>query len=244
MATIAPDIFVTGSAHIEHKMLFHSISMEIRAGQWTALLGPSGIGKSTLLRLIADLHHVAQFEGKIRCSDDLPLHGRVSYMAQDDLLLPWANIEQNIMLGSRLRGEKPPYQLAQKLINSVGLADHVHKYPSMLSGGQRQRVALLRTLIENRPVILLDEPFSTLDMCTRADMHDLATQYFKDYTVLLVTHDPNEAARLCQSIYYLHNQSLVKADNLSPPFPKSIDDKQVFTLQTKLTQQIRAGGTG
>jgi putative hydroxymethylpyrimidine transport system ATP-binding protein len=111
----------------------------------------------------------------------------------------------------------------------------------MLSGGERQRVALARTLIEDRPLVLLDEPFSALDVRTRADMQELAARHFQDRTVLLVTHDPYEAVRLCGSIYCLQGQKLQQSRHLEPPFPKMLDDKDLFALQAELLSQIRAG---
>ena len=155
----SPEILVSGIAHLGGRLLFDSLTLQLRPGEWTALLGPSGSGKSTLLRLIAGLPVAAEFEGHIEADDKQGLSGRIGYMAQQDLLLEWATIRDNIALGSRLRGQAcPPDRLAD-IIGAVGLDDKAEKRPCELSGGQRQRVALARTLLEDRPVILLDEPF-------------------------------------------------------------------------------------
>ena len=230
-----------GDTKIAGVTLFRDIEMDIKSGQWTALLGPSGAGKSTILKLIAGIDQIASFHGSITCDNGKSLAGHVSYMAQDDLLLPWATVWQNINLGKKLRAEPEDRAISDHIITEVGLLDHVDKYPSMLSGGERQRVALARTLIEDRPVVLLDEPFSALDVRTRADMQELAARHFQNRTVLLVTHDPNEAVRLCGSIYCLQGQKLQKSGHLEPPFPKMLDDKDLFALQSKLLAQIRAG---
>ena len=230
-----------GDTKIAGVTLFRDIEMDIKSGQWTALLGPSGAGKSTILKLIAGIDQIASFHGSITCDNGKSLAGQVSYMAQDDLLLPWATVWQNINLGKKLRAEPEDRAISDHIITEVGLLDHVDKYPSMLSGGERQRVALARTLIEDRPVVLLDEPFSALDVRTRADMQELAARHFQNRTVLLVTHDPNEAVRLCGSIYCLQGQKLQKSGHLEPPFPKMLDDKDLFALQSKLLAQIRAG---
>lgn len=235
------NIHVEGDTSIAGIALFSDIKMDIMSGQWTALLGPSGAGKSTILKLIAGIDQIASFDGSIKCDDGKSLAGRVSYMAQDDLLLPWATVHQNINLGKRLRAEPEDRAKSDHIIAAVGLSGHVDKYPSMLSGGERQRVALARTLIEDRPVVLLDEPFSALDVRTRADMQELAARHFKDRTVLLVTHDPSEAVRLCGSIFCLQGQKLEKSGHLEPPFPKPLDDKDLFALQSELLAQIRAG---
>ena len=164
----APAIQLSGSYHIDGTCLFAPIDMTLPAGEWTCVLGRSGVGKSTILRLIAGVRCAGDFQGEITASDGLPLVGRVSVMAQSDLLLPWLSVLENTVLGARLRGEVPDLQRAGNLLERVGLARHAGKKPDSLSGGMRQRTALARTLMEDRPVVLLDEPFSALDAGTRA----------------------------------------------------------------------------
>ncbi len=233
------EVHINGSVTLSGTAILDNINLTIKAGQWTALLGQSGSGKSTLLRLIAGLDTGADFTGSITCSPQVNLSGNVSYMAQDDLLLDWANVLQNVCLGARLRGQGSDEIKARRIIQKVGLKQHAHKRPQSLSGGQRQRVALARTLMEQKSIILLDEPFSALDARTRTDMQDLAAEQFKERTVILVTHDPGEAVRLCQSIYLLQDCSINSINALSPPFPKSINDKAMFALQSALMTQIR-----
>lgn len=201
--TQAPVINVHGTYHLDGAVLFGPVDITLACGTWTCLLGRSGVGKSTLLRLIAGLPSAGQFDGTIACDDGRRLTGRVSYMAQADFLLPWLNVLENTVLGARLRGQRPHMDKAQDLLTRVGLGDHQHKKPSALSGGMRQRAALARTLMEDRPVALLDEPFSALDASTRADMQELAANLLADKTVLLVTHDPAEAVRLGHQIIVL-----------------------------------------
>ncbi len=234
-----PAIHINGSVSLYGMPLLDAFELHIKAGQWTALLGPSGAGKSTLLRLLAGLKTEADFTGSIDYAVTGGLAGQVSYMAQDDLLLPWTDVVQNVGLGDRLRGQGGDRQKAEAIIAATGLSEHAHKRPHALSGGQRQRVALARTLMEDKPVILLDEPFSALDARTRAEMQELAAEHLHGQTVLLVTHDPGEAARLCQSIYLLKGRSIVPVTALSPPFPKALDDQHMFSLQTQLMQNIR-----
>ena len=233
------DVHINGSVTLSGTAILDDIDLTIKAGQWTAFLGPSGSGKSTLLRLIAGLDTAADFNGSIKSSTKASLSGHVSYMAQDDLLLDWADVIQNVCLGARLRGRGADKTKAKRIIQKVGLSQHAHKRPQSLSGGQRQRVALARTLMEQKPIILLDEPFSALDAGTRTDMQDLAAEQFKEQTVILVTHEPGEAVRLCQSIYLLQDCSVNCIAALSPPFPKSINDKAMFALQSALMTQIR-----
>ena len=105
--TSAPDLTISGSATIDGGTLFAPLTLTLGAGAWTCLLGGSGVGKTTVLRLIAGLETGATFRGQITASDGLPVMDRVAYMAQDDLLLPGATVAQNVSLGARLRGEKP-----------------------------------------------------------------------------------------------------------------------------------------
>jgi putative hydroxymethylpyrimidine transport system ATP-binding protein len=201
--THSPSIHLHGTHHIDETRLFGPIDVTLQGAQWTCILGRSGVGKSTLLRLIADLACAGHFEGKITASDDAAITGRVSVMAQSDLLLPWLSVLENTVLGARVRGQKPDIQRAERLLDRVGLSNHAHKKPIALSGGMRQRTALARTLMEDRPIALLDEPFSALDASTRADMQELAAEVLVNKTVLLVTHDPAEAVRLGHHIIVL-----------------------------------------
>ena len=159
----APAITFEGSARIGDTPLFPDLSLQGVSGGWTCLLGPSGVGKTTLLRLIAGLETGSDFNGLIAASDGAPIPPRVALMAQTDQLMPWLDVLGNVTLGARLRGEVPARDRADMLVDRLGLTQHLAKRPAQLSGGQRQRVALARTLMEDRPFVLLDEPFSALD---------------------------------------------------------------------------------
>ncbi|MDS9466850.1 ATP-binding cassette domain-containing protein [Paracoccus sp. MBLB3053] len=193
---------VHGRAWVGEAALFAPVDLRLDQGGWTCLLGPSGVGKSTILRLIAGLETGARFEGEV--ATDRP----VALMSQDPGLITWLDVTGNVTLGARLRGEHPDLSRAAELIAAVGLTDRAHHLPENLSGGQRQRVALARTLFEDRPIVLLDEPFSALDARTRAQMQDLAARLLAGRTVLLVTHDPAEAARLGDRILLLREEGL------------------------------------
>lgn len=237
--TSAPSVKVSGRASLNTQVLFDTLELKILASKWTCLLGPSGVGKTTILRFIAGLETTAVFEGEIEANDALPLAGRISYMAQSDLLLPWATVSENVSLGSFLRGDRTKKDTVFDVIERVGLADHCHKLPSALSGGQRQRTALARTLMENRPIVLLDEPFSALDAKTRSEMQELTVELLKDQTVLLVTHDPSEAARLGHAIHILSLSGLQQTENLSLPLPRAVDDHELLELQGNLLSKLR-----
>jgi putative hydroxymethylpyrimidine transport system ATP-binding protein len=220
-------------------LLFDAVRLNIEAGQWTCLLGRSGVGKSTILRLILGLEIAGQFNGTIDASDGLPIDGRASYMAQSDLLLPWLTLRENVVLGARLRGERPDLDKADAMIEHVGLDDHHAKKPAALSGGMRQRAALARTLMEDRPIVLLDEPFSALDAGTRADMQDLAAQVLVGKTVLLVTHDPAEACRLGHNITLMTSTGTVPWTVPDTAPIRLADDPKTLKSQAALLTYLR-----
>ncbi|NVJ92948.1 MAG: ABC transporter ATP-binding protein [Methylocystaceae bacterium] len=234
-----PSVSVTGSFHHDSICLFTDLEFKVKAHAWTCLLGPSGVGKSTLLRLIAGLDTGGDFQGSITTGDGLPLTERIAYMAQSDLLLSWLNIHDNVLLGARLRGEKPDHDRAEHLIARVGLSEHSKKRPAALSGGMRQRVALARALMEDRPFVLLDEPFAALDAKTRSEMQELAFEMLEDRTVLLVTHDPSEAARLGHHIFIMTDKNLQPQPVPSTDPIRSYDAPETLETQIFLMNQLR-----
>ena len=127
MSSASPSIELIGSVRSESEVLFGDLRLAIRANQWTCLLGSSGIGKSTILRLIAGLPTHVKLDGSIKSNDHLPISNRVSYMAQNDLLIPWATVSANVSLGNKLRGEKFSPEKKLKIIEKVGLMDHKKK---------------------------------------------------------------------------------------------------------------------
>jgi len=238
----APGVTLSGRAEIGARALFSDLTLEVAPGEWTCLLGASGVGKSTLLRLIAGLETGAAFTGDIAASDGANVESRIAYMAQSDLLLPWATALDNVTLGARLRGDAPDSDRAMALIGRVGLTDHAQKKPAARSGGERQRIALARTLMEDRPLILLDEPFSALDARTRAEMQELAAELLSGCTVLLVTHDPAEAARMGHRIYVMTSAGLEQADTPPAPPIRAIDDRDTLLAQGRLHQRLLGRG--
>lgn len=238
--TAAPGIRFSGRASVDRVSVFDRLDLVLEPGGWTCLLGVSGVGKTTILRLIAGLPTGAVFEGEIAANDGAGLGARVAYMAQSDLLLPWATVEENVTLGARLRGEAPDHARARQLVADVGLEAHAAKKPNALSGGQRQRVALARTLMEDRPVILLDEPFSALDARTRAEMQELAYRLLDGRTVLLVTHDPGEAARLADKIVVMTETGAEEVATPPGSAPRAMSDPAFHAAQAALFARLGA----
>jgi putative hydroxymethylpyrimidine transport system ATP-binding protein len=225
--------------------LFDGVGVTLTGGQWTCLLGPSGIGKSSLLRLILGLEAGNGAGGTVSCSDGRPLSGRAAYMAQRDLLFPWLSVLDNVTLGCRLRRDPNPSssrERAMVLLNSIGLAANGADRPDSLSGGMRQRAALARTLMEDRPVVLMDEPFSAVDAITRVRLQNLAARLLGGRTVLLVTHDPLEALRLGHHIHVMSGRPAILGDALEPPGtpPRDVDDPRILELQGDLLRRLAA----
>ncbi|MBL8260703.1 MAG: ABC transporter ATP-binding protein [Candidatus Competibacteraceae bacterium] len=221
--------------------LFDGLDLDLQAGRFTCLLGPSGIGKSSLLRLLAGLTPPG-VSGELRGGDARPLAGRVAYMAQQDLLLPWLNVLNNVTLGSRLRGERADRPRALRLLARVGLAETALARPETLSGGMRQRAALARTLMEDRPVVLMDEPFSGLDALTRLRLQALAAELLDGRTVLLVTHDPLEALRLGEHILIMNGRpaTLSGLPDLPGAPPRDPGDPAVQAAYRAILQRLEA----
>ncbi len=198
--------------------LFFDFALEVSAGRWTVLLGRSGAGKSTLMRIAAGLQTpergacVAISQGR-----NAPVAGLVAHMAQSPALLPWARIRDNVVIGARLRGDEVDHALTSSLLAAVGMAARANAFPGELSGGERQRIALARTLYEDRPIVLMDEPFAGLDALTREDMGALAKYLLRDRTVLFITHDPREALRLADEVTVLAGRPARIAASIAPP---------------------------
>ena len=219
--------------------LFEHFSAVFPAGEWTCVLGASGSGKSTLLRRIAGLGPAG---GGAVSDGHAPLTGRIAWMDQRDLLLPWRSALGNVLLGGRLRGERARTVQARELLAAVGLAGDENARPAALSGGMRQRVALARTLMEDRAVVLMDEPFSAVDALTRARLQTLAARLLAGRTVILVTHDPMEALRLGHRVHVLSDRPAALDDPLRPPGPPPRDpaDPALLALFRELMARLEA----
>lgn len=226
--------------------LFTQLNLELPAGKWIALLGPSGIGKSSLLRMVAGL--ISPVEGSITADNQIVVSQQIAYMAQTDLLLPWLSVIDNVTLNEKLSHYTQAEKLANRknaheLLDKVGLSHAIHLYPQQLSGGMRQRVALVRTLMEDKPIILMDEPFSALDAITRYSLQNLACELLSHKTVFFITHDPSEALRLANYIYLMQDQptQIKLVTELHTQTPRSLSDVELMRLQQTLLQTLAEG---
>ena len=174
------------------------ISLSVKEGEIVSVIGPSGCGKSTLLSIISGL--LEPTSGSVKLRDG----GRVGYMLQKDSLFPWRSIYKNVMLGAEIMGDKC-VDCAEQLLKTYGLWDFRDSFPSQLSGGMRQRAALIRTLVTQPTLLLLDEAFSALDYQTRLavsdDIYSIIRREKK--TALMVTHDISEAVAMSDRVIVL-----------------------------------------
>lgn len=222
----------------QQQLLFTDLNLDLPSQQWVALLGQSGVGKSSLLRMIAGLEMLqSQFQAEI-----YPANSPIAYLSQRDSLLPWLTVLKNVLLGHQLNPSANQYtkERALNLLQQVGLQEAAGAYPHQLSGGMRQRVVLARTLIQDKEIVLMDEPFSAVDAITRYKLQNLASQLLKDKTVMFITHDPQEALRMANHIYMMQGKPAVlkKIVSLDSPIPRAVNDPLVIEWQEKLLREL------
>jgi ABC-type nitrate/sulfonate/bicarbonate transport system ATPase subunit len=183
------------------------ITLSIPQGRFISLIGPSGCGKSTIFNIVAGLLEPTGGRVLIEGVDATGTIGRVGYMLQKDLLLPWRTVLDNVILGMEIQGVplREARARALPLLQRYGLSGFEYLYPNSLSGGMRQRAALLRTLLFDTDVILLDEPFGALDAQTKAHMQEWLMGLWRDFgkTVVFVTHDVEEAIFLSDEVHVM-----------------------------------------
>lgn len=227
-------VTLSGQVRIGGRALFPPVRLTLAPGKWTALLGPSGVGKSTLLRLIAGLPIGGDFIGSV---ENRPA---VALMAQDPGLLGWLDVRQNAALGARLRGETPDRDRLETILAHTGLADHAAKRPAALSGGQRQRVALARALVGAPRILTLDEPLGALDALTRIEMQGLLERIWREkgFTAVLVTHDVAEAVILADRVVVLEEGQITLDLVIDLPRPRSHGSPEVAALEQQILHQL------
>ena len=206
------------------------ISLEVSGGEIVSIIGPSGCGKSTLFNIISGI--LKQNKGTIKIDglNEKQRQGKFGYMFQEPLLFPWLKVLENVMLGFEIKGlEKNQAKIkALDLLKKFNLFEYSNFYPDGLSGGMKQKVALLRTIAFNSSLLLLDEPFGSLDAITRSSLHMYLLEIWKKLklTIIFTTHDIREAIFLSDRVYVLSKKPATVIDciKIDLPRPRRIGD--------------------
>lgn len=216
--------------------------LTVQQGEFVSLIGKSGTGKSTILKLITGL--LTADEGEISLYKKPVTLGDVGYMPQKDLLFPWRTILDNIMIGAEIQKEiKLSKEDARSWLKKVGLKDYEQAYPNQLSGGMRQRVAFLRTLLTEKDVLLLDEPFGALDSITKKEMQAWLLSIWQelDKTIIFITHDLEEACYLSDRIILLKEDRTIEETTVPLPRPRyqeMLHSQILLELRKELEKKI------
>jgi ABC-type nitrate/sulfonate/bicarbonate transport system ATPase subunit len=225
--------------------VIENINMELPEGGFISLLGPSGVGKTTLFNILAGVDKPDSGKVFLHGKNITGVSGKVSYMLQKDLLLEYRTVLDNVILPLLIRGEKKntAREKASVFFPMFGLSGYEKKYPNELSGGMRQRAALLRTCMLENPVILLDEPFSALDALTRRNMQLWYAEIAKQMKVstFFITHDVEEALTLSDIVYImLGNPGLIthKIDVVQPQDNNFTLSNEFFRLKKYILNAI------
>jgi len=246
---------VTALAHSFGELrVIERIDLEAQPGEVVGIVGPSGCGKTTLLELVAGLRPPDGGSISVAGRTDLARRlDRCVYMPQRDLLLPWLSAVDNAALALRIAGvpRAEARRRAGEHFERLGLTGFETTRPGRLSGGMRQRVAFLRTLMAGRPVLLLDEPFASLDAITRAEMQAWLASVLRDdrHTVLLVSHDVEEALYLSDRVLVLSPRPARVTDRIETAAPRAADRAAAVTssefaeLKERALRSL-AGGAG
>jgi NitT/TauT family transport system ATP-binding protein len=235
--------------------IIQDMSFAVNEGELLTIVGPSGAGKSTLLNIIAQIETASAgeivFSGeRIVSAEQKALHPgldrRIGYVTQDDNLLPWRTTIDNVLFPREVQGslDSEARERAQELISAVGLSGFERYYPHELSGGMRKRAALIRTLVYDPPIILMDEPFAAVDAQTRTQLQEDLLRLWnqKRKTILFVTHDITEAIALGDRALVLTKRPSRIAAEHPIPIPRPRNVKDIFTMPgfTAIYERIRA----
>ncbi|WP_083979679.1 ABC transporter ATP-binding protein [Demequina salsinemoris] len=242
------------------RQVVDGVSFEVNRGEFVAVIGPSGCGKSTLFNIMAGLEEPTSGELKVDGADAIGVRENVAYMPQKDLLFPWRTIAENCALGLEVQGvwKLEARKRARDLFATFGLSGFEDSHPFELSGGMRQRAALLRTVVQGRDILLLDEPFGALDSLTRIEMQNwLQGVWAKhEWTAVMITHDIREAIYLADRVIVLSARPTSVRLNVEIDLPRprelsvitspefaAIEEQLIETLHEESRKALELQGT-
>ena len=229
----------------EDLVVLKDINLHIDDGEFVCFLGPSGCGKTTLLRLIAGLDQPTA--GEIVADGEVveKPSGDRTVIFQQYSLFPWFTVLQNVVFGLQMtkNGTKKEYiEAAERYLESVGLIDFKDSYPHELSGGMKQRVAIIRSLLNHSPILLMDEPFSALDMQNRHKLQEQLIGVWKRFenTIVFITHDVDEAIFLADKIVILDRNPgrIAKIVEVNMERPRNRESKEFLELLDSIVEQL------
>ena len=228
--------------------VLEDINLTIEDGELVCLLGPSGCGKTTLLRLIAGLDQPSSGEIIANGEKVTRPSGDRAVIFQQYSLFPWLTVLQNVTFGLEMtnKGAKEEnIAAAERYLTSVGLIDFKDSYPHELSGGMKQRVAIIRSLLNHSPILLMDEPFSALDMQNRHKLQSQLIGVWKRFenTIVFVTHDVDEAVYLADKIVIMGKNPgrIDKVIEVDIERPRKRDSKEFIALQESIVEKLDMG---
>ena len=230
------------------QLVLDDIQLTVGEGEFVSIIGPSGCGKSTLLNIVAGLDSPDSGTVTVEGNQDNSALGRVGYMQQKDLLLPWRTVLDNAILGLELHGmpRRQARTRALELTEFFGLKGFESQYPYALSGGMKQRAAFLRTMLMDQEIVLLDEPFGALDALTRVQMQEWLLQLWDSLrkTIVLITHDMDEAILLSDRVYVLTHRPgrVTMVLDVDLPRPRSyeqVTEPSFARLKSRLLEPLR-----
>ncbi|OXM71719.1 ABC transporter ATP-binding protein [Amycolatopsis balhimycina DSM 5908] len=234
--------FPSGSGSVHTAV--RDLTMTVQPGEFVAVVGPTGCGKSTTLSLVSGLQPPSAGRVRVNGEDVTSIPDGVGYMFQTDAVMPWRSVLDNVASGPRFRGVPKAEARAQAVdwIGRVGLAGFEKYYPHQLSGGMRKRVALAQTLVTKPKIMLMDEPFSALDVQTRALMQDELLRLWSGSgaAVIFVTHDLDEAIALSDKVVVLTSSPATVKDVFEIPLerPRKVEDLRLTEDFRKLYADI------
>jgi len=214
----------------DDEVVLDKINLSIGKGKCMVILGPSGCGKTTLLHLIAGLKHPSQGAIEYRGENVVEPIQEISMIFQGYGLFPWKTVRENLILPYKIRKERVNEKELAEIVEELGLKKHLGKYPSQLSGGQKQRVAIGRAMLNNAKVILMDEPFSALDMEIKKNLEVRLKTLFKNrnITVVMVTHSMEEALVWGDQIAVFRKSGVTVDKVVENPYKDRIEKKEEF----------------